>query len=556
MKNNLLALLFLMGFQTAFGQTSKTTFWITFKDKSHTPYSITDPAKFLSERSIDRRKKQNISIKESDLPIDPLYIKEIEKHGAAIVSRSKWFNAISVTLTDETEAAKILTLPFVKSVKKIEFNPDVKSKSKFDLETSEVVPDQKELLQSNDTQSYNYGLSYSQVHMIDADCMHKKGYAGQGIVIAQLDAGFYHVNELPAFDSLWINHQILGCRDFSTGDTLVFEDDAHGMSVLSCMGGNLPGKIIGTAPKAKFWLLRTEVAATESIQEEINWAVAAEFADSVGADIINSSLGYSEFDDASTNHTYADMDGNTTIVTKAADWAASVGIFVCSSAGNSGGNPWHYITAPADADSVLTVGAVDSLKSIVYFSSRGPTSDGRIKPNTVAQGAHCTFAASAGGVTFGNGTSFSSPITAGAVACLWQANPTRTNMQIMYAIEQSCSQSVTPDNDMGFGVPNFCIANVFLAGINEQNANEEKLNVYPNPFNSNVEINFYSLEKQTALVELYDISGRKISVFEKTMEMNTENKFMVKGADQLSKGIYILRIKTSDKIFTEKIVKQ
>lgn len=186
--------------------------------------------------------------------------------------------------------------------------------------------------------------------------MHNQGYAGQGMVIAVLDAGFYKADSLPAFDSLRTNNQILGCRDFVTGDTLVYEDYPHGMNVLSCMGGNIPGSLVGTAPKAKYWLLRTEDAWVETLQEEINWAVGEEFADSVGADVINSSLGYSNFDNPADSHTYADMDGNTTIISNAADFAVSKGIFVTTSAGNAGGPPWYKITAPADADSVLTVG--------------------------------------------------------------------------------------------------------------------------------------------------------------------------------------------------------
>lgn len=554
MRNSLLPLLFLIMFQSAFSQNFSDTYWIVFKDKKNTPFSINNPEVFLSERSIARRERQHISITERDLPVDPAYISSIIQYDAVVKNQSKWFNAISVTLSDESKVELIKNLAFVKSIKKIESKSVLKAKSKFEAETFIAPSGQKNWSEITSTSSYNYGLSYSQAHMIDVDCMHEKGFTGMGMVVAVLDAGFFNVNILAAFDSIRNNNQILGCRDFVTGDTLVFEDHSHGMNVLSCMGGNLPGKIIGTGPKAKFWLLRTEDAATETLQEEINWAAGAEFADSVGADIINSSLGYSTFDNPADNHTYADMDGNTTIISKAADIAASVGIFVCSSAGNSGGAPWYKITAPADADSILTVGAVDSLGNIAGFSSRGLTYDGRIKPNTVAQGVRATIAANWGDVIYANGTSFSSPITAGAVACLWQANPTKTNMEILQAIQQSASQAASPDSIKGYGIPDFCMANRILSGLPIYE--EEFFSVYPNPFNSNFQLSFYSPKKQTVLIELYDISGKRIYSQSKEFDIYSDNLFILSGADNLAVGVYMLRVKTEDKTYHEKIVKQ
>jgi subtilisin family serine protease len=382
------------------------------------------------------------------------------------------------------------------------------------------------------------------------------GFTGEGMVIAVLDAGFYNANILPAFDSIRLNGQILGCRDIVTGDTMVYEDFPHGMNVLSTMAGNLPGKIVGTAPKASYWLLRTEDAASESIQEEINWLVGAEFADSVGADIINCSLGYTTFDNASTNHTYADMDGNTTIVTKAADWAASTGMFVVVSAGNLGSQTWQKISAPADADSVLTVGAVDPFGTIAGFSSRGPTSDGRIKPNIVAQGSSSITAANAGDITTNNGTSFSGPIAAGAVACLWQANPARTNMEIMNAIHRSSSQFGAPDTVKGYGIPNFCWADYILAGINENSSREEEINVYPNPFVSGIRIDFFSDKKQKIDIELYDISGRIIISHTDALAANMMNSLEINVDQDLSKGMYLVRIKAGEKVYNKKLVKE
>jgi subtilisin family serine protease len=325
------------------------------------------------------------------------------------------------------------------------------------------------------------------------------------------------------------------------------------------MGGNLPGQLVGTAPESKFWLLRTEDAYTETIQEEINWLVGAEFADSVGADVINSSLGYNKFDGGIGDHFYSDMDGNTTIISNAADWAVGKGIFVTTSAGNAGGPPWFKITAPADADSVLTVGAVDSAGNIAGFSSRGPTFDGRIKPNTCARGVQAVIAANWGGITTAGGTSFSSPITAGAVACLWQANPSATILELIYSIQLSATQASTPDSIQGFGIPNFCKADSilgFVLGINDLASSQNVLSVYPNPFTSEFVIDFYAEKKEIIHVELYDVTGRKVSTQEQPVFANTNNKFVISDVSSFSNGIYTLRLITSDKIYYSKIIKQ
>lgn len=558
MKKNILTALLSLASAVVFAQ-STTNYWVVFKDKKNSNYSLSHPEAFLSERSIARREHQHIAYSDKDLPVNESYLKAILATGAKVKNKSKWFNAATVVLTDDRQLNEIQSLACIKSIKKIEIKTSAHSADKFNYEKNLSIAPTADaaLMQKSPATSYNYGLSYQQAHMLGVDCMHQWGYTGQGIVIAELDAGFYNANILPAFDSLFANNQILGCRDFVVGDTLVFEDYSHGMSVLSCMGGNLPGQLVGTSPKADFWLLRTEDIATEGLHEEINWAVAAEFADSVGADIITSSLGYSNgFTIPADEHTYADMDGNTTIITKAADWAASVGIFVVSSAGNAGGPSWYKITAPADADSVLTVGAVDSVQVIAGFSSRGPTFDGRIKPNVVAQGVHATVASDMGGLGFFNGTSFSCPITAGAVACLWQANPTLTNMQLMAAIEQSANQYASPDTIKGYGVPNFCYANSIIAGILSQTAEEEVLTAFPNPFNSTISVSFYSSSKQEAELSLFDVSGRKVIAQTKQLDNHATNTFLVSGGNELAKGIYILQLKTSTKTFYKKIVKE
>lgn len=546
--NKLITLAFVLLIQLSNAQN--TNYWIVLKDKNSSPYSLEQPEKFLSAKALQRREKQHIAVTLNDLPVNPSYIQDIRKAGVKVLSASKWFNTVSVITDDPGKIAKIKALPFVKEVKKI--NSATAKQSKFENERLTPVNTQQFQKQPR---GLDYGPSYKQSSQINVSCLHNKGYLGEGMTIAVLDAGFYNVNTLPAFDSLRLNKRLLGARDFVTGDTMVFEDNAHGMMVLSSMTGNLPGQLIGTAPKAKFWLLRTEDAATETIQEEMNWAVGAEFADSVGADIINTSLGYSTFDDSTQNHTYADMNGNTTIITKAADIAASKGIFVSVSAGNSAGPPWFKITAPADADSVLTVGAVDSLGSIAYFSSRGPSFDGRVKPNTVARGFMAIVANTTSGITMVNGTSFSSPISAGAVACLWQANQAKTNIQLLKAIEQSASQYATPDSIKGYGIPDFCKASDILIGIDPYQLTENAFTVYPNPFHSGFNILYASRKEEVITIELRDVAGRVLkSQKEKVNADNVKLKFAYD--EVLASGVYIINIITPESVLYKKIIKE
>lgn len=541
-----------------FSIAQTTNYWIILKDKKDTPYSIHKPSEFLSEKAIARRVKQHIAINESDLPVNPSYLYTIQTAGVKILNVSKWMNAVSVTTTDVSKVERIKTLSFVKEV--IEISINNKLDHKFDREqTTEVTTEKSTFKSASDL--LNYGISSNQSRQIGVNCLHNAGYQGQGMTIAVFDVGFFKVNSLPAFDTIRANGQILGTHDFVAGGTSVYEDPTHGMNTLSCMGGNLPGRLVGTAPKAKFWLLRTEDEASESWQEEINWLSGAEFADSVGADIISSSLGYSTgMTNPAEDHLFSEMDGNTTIVTKAADWAASKGIFVTSAAGNAGGPPWFKITAPGDADSILTVGAVDSMGVIADFSSRGFTYDGRIKPNTVAQGVQAIVASPFGDVFGQNGTSFSTPITAGAVACLWQAHPAATMMQLLFSIEESASQFYLPDSIKGYGIPNFCAADSILnymgLGILVHQYSIDNLNAFPNPFNDQLQISFYSSAKELVEIVLIDVEGREIVRQIKSVNANSNNTISINELNKISKGVYILRLVTAEKTFFKKIIKE
>lgn len=545
-------------------QLAPHKYLVKFTDKNNSPYSISDPSQFLSAKAIARRANQGISIKFNDLPVTPAYVDSIISTGVTLYSISKWFNSATIYTTDSAALAKIIAFPFVQSIDSVAKIKLAVRKSNFpEKKNSEAVQNTgKSYIQRKysveKTLGYDYGLAFNQASMIGVDYLHNLGYSGQGMTIAVIDAGFWHVDTMAVFDSLWANNQILGYRNFVEPGVSVFGADisTHGMAVLSLMGGNIPGQIVGTAPKANYWLLRSEDAQTETIIEEYNWAAAAEFADSVGADVINSSLGYTEFDQSWMNHTYADMDGRTTPGSIAATIAASKGMIVCNSAGNSGTSPWHYIGSPADADSIITVGAVDDQENYASFSSTGPTYDGRIKPTVAGQGQGTIVASTNGGVSSGNGTSFSSPVIAGAVACLWQANQSFNNMMIIQAIIESASQYLNPDSLLGYGIPNFAAANLLLSGVPIHNFdNENVVNIFPNPFNDIIYVLFFSNDSQEVDIDVYDITGKKVFSESKLKRSSGYNYFTIGNINDLGKGLYIIRITSDGKVFSRKLMK-
>lgn len=435
-------------------KVAPNTYVINFKDKNNTEYSIDKPEEFLSDRAIKRRQKYNIPVTEQDIPVNKNYLKQVKDIGLEIYAISKWFNLVVVHTEDSALIEKVHQFEFV-TVHKEEKNHKRKSKVK--------KPKKIEIESAADKDyAFDYGTGLKQIKMLNAHNLHNRGYTGQGIHIALLDAGFYNVDSLAGFDSIRVNNQILGTKDFVERDGDIYKDASHGMQVLSTIAANLPGKLVGTAPKAKYWLLRSEDDRSEYLVEEYYWLSAAEFADSVGADMIHSSLGYNDFDDKSMNHVYDDMNGDIAPATIAADIASSKGILVVTSAGNEGNDSWKYITSPADADSVLTVGSTTSSGKLSNFSSLGPTSDGRIKPDVMAQGSFAWVLGRKEGVTFSFGTSISAPIISGAVACLWQANPEFNNMEIIEAIQKTSDRYHFPKDDYGYGIPDFEKADKYL----------------------------------------------------------------------------------------------
>lgn len=543
-------------------QTIQEKYIISFKDKNNSSYSLSHPGQFLSLKAIERRKRHDIAFTSSDLPVVSSYVTAIQSKGAKVVCQSRWMNTIIVESANSDFIDQVSALPFVGSIRKYnEVKPGTNGKSTgkpFFRNESIVASSAINLKSGKRSDAYNYGSAYNQISMLSGDQLHNLGYQGQGMTIAVLDAGFNSVDVLPAFDSLWANNQILGTHDFVEPNNNVFNTGiaSHGMMVLSTMGANIPGQIVGTAPKASFWLLRSEYDPTEYLIEEYYWVSAAEFADSVGADIINSSLGYTVFDDTLQNHTYADMDGNTTVITIGADLAAQKGILVVNSAGNSGADwdTWKYIGAPADGDSVFSIGAVNSMGIRAYFSSKGPTADGRIKPNIAAMGQGTTVANLSGGVSFGDGTSFSSPVIAGMTACLWQANPAMSNMDIINALQRSGSQASNPDSLLGFGIPNYMTANVLLAVNNPSFSSKNDVSILPNPFSTGFTIDFKLMPQTgTVLTTLTTVTGH--TVYEGSYTMTGNRKLIISELPDLTPGVYMLFIETGNTHLVKKVIK-
>jgi serine protease AprX len=436
---------------------------ITFTNKGeNNPYSIKNPNQFLSPRSIKRKKKMGIPITDEDLPVNPNYILEITKliPSARVINKSRWFNHIIIQTADTNWKSPTHLPNFVSELKLIYSGKTPKSTNNRAFTPSKTG----DVFSKKISKSLSYDKSDFQIKSLNLQGLHKKGFLGKDIHVAILDGGFSNVDKIEAFHHLRTKNRILGTWDFASNEHEVYGDGEHGTMVLGCMAGFVENKFLGTAPMASYWLFRTEDGATETITEEYNWISAAEFADSAGVDIINSSLGYTTFDKGIGSYSYKDMNGKTAIISRGADKAVEKGILVVNSAGNSGNDKWKYIGAPADAEKVFSIGAITKTKERARFSSFGPTSDGRIKPNVCALGYNSAVINSAGTVTEASGTSFSGPIMCGAIACLMNKHRFTQPEKLMTAIQLSGSNAENPANDLGYGIPDFLKASQIVSG--------------------------------------------------------------------------------------------
>ena len=521
--------------------------WVYFKDKPSEANYFAAPLTMLSQRALNRRIIQNISLDSKDIPIEIAYYQELQTVSEiTILAKSKWLNAIHV-LGEVADINNLLTdFDFIEridfanktfninvNIEKIDFSNDALNiNTNTKGLTKKTIQAQHKFKES--ISDIDYGNATNQIEMLKGDVLHNKGFTGQGMHIAVMDAGFPNVNTLNAFSRIRDNNQILGGYDFVDRSENFYSGGSHGTNVLSDIAAYLEGEFVGTAPDASFYLFRTEESARETPLEESLWVEAAERADSLGVDIINTSLGYTTFDNSNYDYSYDDMDGTTTFITRGAEIGASKGMLLVNSAVNSGNNPWNYIGAPADAVSVFSIGAVNANEGIASFSSFGPTIDGRVKPDVLAQGQSSYVVDHISGqIRTSSGTSFSSPIIAGVIACFWQAFPDKTNFEIMQIIRESADRYSNPTSQHGYGIPDFELAYDTTLSVNEIEVNP--IRIYPNPAVDilNIEIPKNDLIEFSVIV--YNVLGEKI--YEKKL-LNT----LQLDVSLLNSGVYFLKI--------------
>ncbi|PTM08286.1 MAG: serine protease [Bacteroidetes bacterium] len=497
--------------------------WVFFADKEDVTSALANPLTILTQKAIDRKANHNVDIDERDVPVNEGYITQIKNSsGIFVMAKSKWFNAIHVR-GSQTEINDLLNLGFVASVKfadnslNMAPNQNNQSKNKFSIEDTMI--------------DFEYGNTQNQVEMISAHTLHELDYTGEGVTVAILDAGFPNVNTMGAFQRLRDAGKLLNGYDFvnRTENIYNYTGNTHGTKVLSTMAGFIQEEFVGTAPDASYYVFRTEEAEHENPVEESYWVEAAERADSLGVDIINTSLGYKGYDNPNYSYTSNDLDGNTAFITRGANIAFDKGMLLVNSAGNSGASG---VNAPADAAGVFSIGAVDLNGEYVSFSSQGSGIQSTQKPDVVARGAASYVIGPNNVIVQNNGTSFSSPIMAGGLACLRQALPDLTNAEIMQLVRESASQYTTPDYFLGYGIPD--LANALATELSNQNSERTAFAIFPNPVKTDLQILFPNAI-ESAKLYIHDILGKLI------MDA-TIQPFNPINLQQLSSGIYWLKI--------------
>ena len=415
-------------------------FRLVLKDKGKSDFQLGNPEAFLSRKSIERRRKRNIPIDESDLPISNTYLKAIAEIGGTIVAKSKWLNTVSVNVQDQFLIDKYKALPFVKEVILVYVG-----KRKQSTQKASYIDNPQSGSSVDLGKSIDYGTAAMNINTVKGEVLHRQGFRGAGMDIAVIDAGFLQLKNNPAFNDV----RIKGAKSFVYENDDPYSVDNHGVWVTSCMAVNKPGSYVGTAPEANYWLLRTEDSDTEYPIEEDYWTNAIEFADSVGVDLVNSSLTYSDgYSYHTKSYTANDMDGKTALASRAANFAFKKGMFIV----NCAGNEEKWVGTPADSPSVLTLGSINSKGNPDYFNSWGMTADGRIKPDVMALGGGASVVSISGNPELRSGTSYASPIICGLVACLWQANPKLSNYDLLDVIRKSAKQSSKPALPSGYGI--------------------------------------------------------------------------------------------------------
>lgn len=523
--------------------------WVYFKDKPGSQSYFNNPLTMLTQRALDRRTNQGIILDIKDVPIYQPYIDDVSASiGIVVKAKSKWLNCIHV----RGSQANINALTLLPSVLRVDFADKT-------LNIISKRPKEKAIKPVNKTKeiaiTFNYGNSANQIKMLNGHLLHELNYTGSGKIIAVLDSGFPGVDTAPAFSRLRDSNQILGGYDFINKSTNYFSGNNHGTIVLSTMGGYVDGILIGTAPDAKYYLYVTEDAISafpysENPVEESNWVEAAEEADRVGVDIISTSLGYFGYDNPSYSHTYSDMTGNLAFASQGANIAFDKGIVVVASAGNEGQQIEPHIGIPAEAKNVIAVGAVQSNETLAAFSSIGPSFDGRVKPDVMAQGQTVVIADQNGNLGTASGTSFSCPITSGMIACLWQALPGKNAQQIKQLIAESAdnfNSIVKSRNQFGYGIPDFNLALANALSVDDFSKND--FVVYPNPTSDSVAVCLPE-NSNPSTISIYTALGQLV------LEKNISGQSTTISLKSLDSGIYFYKIASSGFSKSGKIIKQ
>ena len=456
MKKYTILLLFTLLLSCSYAQ-EYAKYWVQFSDKNNTPFSVNRPEEFLSQRALQLRHKHRIPIDETDLPVNASYVQQVLDIDSTmrLCTKSKWLNGITVYCEREGVLDSILQLPFVRFAERTVTmsEPETRPDTPYVFSRDRREFARTYYAQDWDSGDFDYGLAGQQIRINNGHWLHRLGYCGESMRMMIMDGGFKNADTLSVFRNMQQDQRLLGACNLVQPEVSPFVKHTHGTSVLSCIAAYVPGKMVGTAPKVEVYLFKTEDARSENKVEEDNWVAGLELADSLGCQVLNSSLGYTKFDDSTQVRTYEDLNGHVSRASQAATMAAAKGMIVCNSAGNEGSQKWRYLGAPADARDILTVGAVDSKGKIASFSSHGPASDGRVKPDVCAVGSGCYVSSPSGFIHMSFGTSFSSPIMSGMVTCLWQAFPEKSNFEIMDAVRRSCDRYETPDTLYGYGLP-------------------------------------------------------------------------------------------------------
>ena len=536
----LLLVLTILSIQQGVAQSQDA--WVFFADKENVEVSLADPILIMTQEAIDRKELHGTAIDERDVPVNENYITQIKNAtGITVRSKSKWMNCVYI-IGSQPNIEALLDLPFVTNVeyadKSLNLFPGAPIENKFSLE------------EAGQNIIYNYGAATNQIEMLSGDYLHELDYSGEGMIVAVLDAGFPSIDTNPGFQKMRDENRILGTYDFEARTENVDGTSSHGFVTSSDIGGFLQNEFVGTAPQASFYFFVTEYTPSETPVEEAWWVEALERSDSLGVDVVNTSLGYRGFDNPNYDHTYEDLDGQTTFSARGANIAFDKGMILVTSAGNGGNTSFPTVGTPGDSPGTLTVGAVNSNGIYVAFSSIGPTVDGRVKPDVMAQGSNAAVINTGGNIDFSSGTSFSSPIMAGVITCLWQSRPDVPNGHIMQIVRESANLYNNPTDQMGYGIPNFENAYVALQELGlEDDFLMSNFALYPNPVTSKINISFPE-GISNGTFTIYSILGNKVLSTEISRNLNSVNM------ESLNSGMYIASINSNNKQISFKIIKE